>query len=345
MRIAIVNDMKMAVEILRRIISTKAPDYQIAWIAYDGKEAVEKCAADTPDIILMDLIMPVMNGVDATREIMAKNPCSILLVTSSVSANAAKVFEAMSCGALDAVNTPALGSDASFDGAALLLRKIEQIKLLCSSQPVSINPLKPVLNTSDLQSGSTPYLAAIGSSTGGPAALAKLLAELPANFGAAVVIIQHIDQEFVNGLSEWLATFTKLSVNLAVEGQTPLPGQIYLAATNDHLVMSANLTFKYTASPEEYFYRPSVDVFFESLSKHWPRPGTAVVMTGIGRDGAQGLLALKHKGWKTFAQNRESCVVYGMPKAAADIGAADNIMQPEQIGLELSQIFKRNTPI
>ena len=338
MRIAIVNDMKMAVEILRRIVASKAPQYEIAWVAYDGREAVEKCAKDTPDIILMDLLMPVMNGAEASREIMAKSPCGILLVTSSVSANSARAFEAMSYGALDAVNTPILGTDGKLEGAAQFLQKLERLEVLCKNSASLPLQVKSAPMYVTRKSSNVPYLVTIGSSTGGPAALAKLLGELPADFGAAVVVIQHIDREFVAGLAEWLGTFTKLKVSLAVEGETPLPNNVYLAATNDHLVITAGMKFKYTAEPLELPYRPSVDVFFESVCRHWPRTGTAAVLTGIGRDGAQGLLALKNKGWKTMSQAKESCVVYGMPKAAAEVGASTIIIPPEKIGQELTKI-------
>ena len=336
MRIAIVNDMRMAVEILRRIVGSRSPKHEIAWVAYDGKEAVEKCIKDTPDIILMDLIMPVMNGVESTRQIMDKAPCGILLVTVSVTTNSAKVFEAMSCGALDAINTPVLGTDGSLKGADQLLQKIERLEVLCKISGAKPLPMKKTNETVIAISSGVPYMVAIGSSTGGPAALAKLLAELPANFGAAAVIIQHIDQEFVPGLAEWLSTFTKVKVSLAVEGQTPLPDNVYLAATNDHLIITRDLKFKYTEDLVEQPFRPSVDVFFESIYRHWPRIGTAVVLTGIGRDGAQGILALKNKGWQTMSQDKESCVVYGMPKAAAEIGAAEIILPPEKIGIELA---------
>jgi two-component system response regulator WspF len=337
MRIGIVDDMRMAVEILRRIIASKAPQYEIAWIAGNGKEAVEKCGKDTPDVILMDLMMPVMNGAEATREIMAKSPCCILVVTASVSDNSAKVFEAMSYGALDAVNTPALGIGGKLEGATQFLEKLERIEVLCKK---SVSPTRPVKSAAALteQTSGMPYLVAIGSSTGGPAALAKLLAELPSGFGAAIVIIQHIDQEFAAGLAEWLGTFTKLKVNIAVAGQTPLPQNVYLAASNDHLVITREMKFKYTAEPLNLPYRPSIDVFFESVYRNWPGKGAAVVLTGIGRDGAQGLLALKNKGWDTMSQDKESCVVYGMPKAAAELKASQIILSPEKIGRELAKI-------
>ena len=338
MRIAIVNDMRMAVEILRRILASKFPAYEIAWVAYDGKEALEKCVADTPDIILMDLIMPVMNGAECTREIMKKAPCGILIVTVSVSTNSAKVFEAMSYGALDAINTPSLGTDGSMKGADQLLQKIARLEVLCKNSPTKSIPLKTAVTTITEKSSATPYMVAIGSSTGGPAALVKLLAELPSDFAASIAIIQHIDKEFAPGLAQWLSASSKINVSMAIEGESPMPNNIYLAATNDHLTITSGLKFKYTEIPVELPYRPSVDVFFESILRHWPRNGSAVLLTGIGRDGAQGILALKNKGWQTMLQDKESCVVYGMPKAAAELGASTIILPPEKIGQELAKI-------
>ncbi|HCE44684.1 MAG TPA: chemotaxis response regulator protein-glutamate methylesterase [Lentisphaeria bacterium] len=338
MRIAIVNDMKMAVEILRRIVSSQSPRHEVAWVAYDGREAVEKCIKDTPDLILMDLIMPVMDGAESTRRIMAAAPCGILVVTASVKGNSSKVFEAMSCGALDAVNTPAIGTDGNMSGAEQLLRKINQLEILCRNPASGTIHLKKTFTADPGISSATPYLVAVGASTGGPAALAKLVAELPAGFGAAMVIIQHIDKEFSAGLATWLSSFSKVKVNIAVAGESPVPNNIYLAETNDHLTINSSLRFIYTEDPLELPYRPSVDVFFESVYRNWPRNGSAVVLTGIGRDGAQGILALKKKGWRTMAQNKESCVVYGMPKAVAELGAADMILPPEMIGRELGKI-------
>jgi chemotaxis response regulator CheB len=134
MRIAIVNDMFLAVEALRRVVSS-VPDYEIAWVARNGVEAVEKCAADTPDVVLMDLIMPFMDGVEATRRIMAASPCLILVVTATVGGHAAKVFEAMGYGARDAVNTPVLGKDGRVEGGAALLAKIATLEKLLDTKP------------------------------------------------------------------------------------------------------------------------------------------------------------------------------------------------------------------
>ena len=331
MRIAIVNDLLMAVEVLRRVLNT-APDYEIAWIAYNGAEAVEKCVHDLPDLILMDLIMPVMDGVQATCAIMQGTPCAILVVTASVRGNAAKVFEAMGCGALDAVATPVLGPEGKVEGGAELLKKIKTIGKLIG-KPVSSEKAGPP----KVLPRSAPQLVAIGSSTGGPKALADILAKLPGDFRAAVVIVQHVDVQFAGGLAEWLNEQTHLTVTVASGGQTIREGMVYVAGTNDHLIIGPDLAMHYTPEPRDYPYRPSVDTFFSSVAKHWPGSSVAVLLTGMGKDGAKGLLVLKRAGWHTIAQDEKTSVVYGMPKAAAEIGAAVEILPLDRIAESITK--------
>lgn len=325
MKIAIVNDALIASEALRRVLMT-VPEYEISWIAADGAEAVKMCARDTPDLILMDLIMPVMDGVEATRQIMKQSPCAILVVTSSVTSNAGKVFEAMGYGALDAINTPILGaSGSSQTGGIELLKSISKVARLIGKTS----------STSRFQKATakcvTPPLLAIGSSTGGPQALATLLSGLPANFAFPVAIVQHVDAEFAPGLAQWLSQKTNLSVSLATADRPLEVGKVVIASTNDHLVLQSNLTLKYTKEPLDYPYRPSVDTFFNSVAEYWPGKGTAVLLTGMGKDGAKGLKQLRSAGWHTIAQDRETCVVYGMPKAAAELNAAVQILPIEAI--------------
>lgn len=344
MRIAIVNDMRLAVEALRRVVAS-VPHYEIAWVARHGAEAVENCAADTPDMILMDLIMPIMDGVEATRRIMASSPCMILVVTATVDGNASKVFEAMGCGARDAVNTPALGRGGQVEGGAALLAKIALLEKLIDKKP---NETLQRLATPTGQSplGHHPPLVAIGASTGGPSALAQVLSSLPAQFPAALVIIQHVDVQFAAGLADWLQAQTPLSVRLAQEGCHLEVGTVWLAGTNDHLVLTSQHTLSYTAEPRDYPYRPSVDVFFKSLVKngaeHWPAKVAGVLLTGMGRDGAEGLAVLRRAGWYTIAQDEASSVVYGMPRAAAEVGAAKEILPLAAIGATLVQFFGEN---
>ncbi|MDG4555471.1 MAG: chemotaxis-specific protein-glutamate methyltransferase CheB [Candidatus Competibacter sp.] len=326
MRIAIVNDLAIAVEVLRRALA-QAADLQLAWIARNGEEAVHLCARDRPDLILMDLFMPVMDGVEATRRIMRESPCAILVVTADVTDSVAKVFEAMGAGALDAVNTPIHGEGGA--AASPLLAKIETIHKLIAPHSAPMPPGEGV------EAGDDIPLVAIGASTGGPAALAALLAPLPHDFPAALLVVQHVDVQFAGGLANWLGQSCSLEVRAAREGDRPQAGCVLLAATNDHMVLTPTRRLAYAPEPLDYPYRPSANVFFESAAKYWRSPGIAALLTGMGRDGATGLLTLRRAGWRTFSQNRESCAVYGMPKAAEELGAAERVLTPPQMAEEL----------
>jgi chemotaxis response regulator CheB len=285
----------------------------------------------------MDLIMPGMDGVEATRRIMRQSPCAILLVTASVDGNSRMVFEAVSAGALDAVATPVVQPGGkNMEGASLLLYKISSIQPVASQTPPNQVPRAarpgPVVNSCD-------KLVVIGASAGGPAALSVVLSGLPSEFPAAILIVQHLDAQFASGLASWLKDSSKVPVELAQAGEKPECGKAFIAATNDHLILRANGTFAYTPEPREYSYRPSVDVCFESVRRHWKGEIVGVLLTGMGRDGAQGLKGLRSAGALTIAQSRADSVVYGMPKAAAEIGAATEILTLEQIAATLTRRF------
>lgn len=322
MRIAIVNDMLMAVEVLRRILSN-IPEYDLAWVAYDGIEAVRKCAVDTPDLILMDVLMPTMDGVEATKHIMNQSPCAIMMVTASVNRYAAKVFEAMGYGALDAINTPTEGSSG-------LLKKIGAIASLIGKSSRQ-RLVSGVLAKSPPWQKPLPPLIVIGASTGGPKALAKILSQFPQDFAAAVIVVQHLDAQFAPGFASWLDEQTPMSVEIAIADSSPQPGKILIAGTNQHLIMRPDLTLGYNPEPADCFYHPSVDVFFQSVVNHWPGKGIGVLLTGMGRDGAQGLKLMREAGWHTIVQDRKTCVVYGMPKAALELNAAVQVLPLEAI--------------
>ncbi len=338
MRIAVVNDMPLAVEVLRRVIA-KAPEHTLAWVAVNGREAVEKCLQDRPDLILMDLIMPVMDGVQATGKIMKASPCAILVVTATVEGNAAMVFEAMGCGALDAVGTPVFGPGMTIEGGRELLKKISTIEKFIMKSPPSPQAAAPAPKRGP---DGHPPLVAIGSSTGGPKALAEILSALPPIPGVACVIVQHVDAQFARGLAAWLDGQTTLRVEVAREGMRPAADTVLVAGTDDHLVLGKDLALHYTPDPRDYPYRPSVNAFFLSLERYWPRRDVAMLLTGMGRDGAQGLAALRQAGWHTIAQDEKSSVVYGMPAAAAELNAAVEILPLEKIAAAVRRQIESN---
>ncbi|KXU89771.1 chemotaxis response regulator protein-glutamate methylesterase [Paraburkholderia monticola] len=341
MKIGIVNDMPLAVEALRRALVARS-DFEVLWIASDGEQALDFCVAQRPDIVLMDLVMPNVDGIEATRRIMARAPCAILIVTVDVGANAWRVYEALGAGALDAVDTPSLSGPDAHKSITTLIAKIDSIGALVKERqaPLSMAAAPPVRERQrDLP------LVAIGASAGGPAALATVLGGLPKDFGAAIVIVQHVDAAFAAGMADWLNQQSALPVRIAREGDRPQAGVALLAATDDHLHLKLPNVLGYTRVPEDTPYRPSVDVFFHSVVARWPARAIGVLLTGMGRDGAIGLKAMRTKGYHTIAQNEATSAVYGMPKAAAALDAAAAILPLPRIATALATaISDRQAP-
>ncbi|WP_151637057.1 chemotaxis-specific protein-glutamate methyltransferase CheB [Noviherbaspirillum aerium] len=334
MRIAIVNDVVLIGEALRRMI-VQTSEHQVIWVARDGEQAVQFCSQNRPDLILMDLLMPGIDGVETTRRIMQEAPCAILLVTASPEDNTGLVFRALGAGALDVTATPIITGKPGMDSA--LLAKIRTIgKLIAADKPSSARTASPGKVTSE--TGTEPRtLVTIGSSTGGPVALARILGAWTPPEDCTVVIVQHIDENFTDSFAKWLGQQIKRPITVIEDHMRLERDRIYMAKTNDHLVFDGDRKFSYSANPRDYPYRPSVDVFFRCVALHWHGNAIGILLTGMGRDGAQGLLAMRHAAMLTITQDQASSAVYGMPRAAAEIGAAELVLPLERIAGELGQ--------
>lgn len=327
MKIAIVNDQKKIVEGLAEIL-TSILHFEIIWIAHNGKESVQKSKDDPPDLILMDINMPVMDGVEATRLIMKNHPVAILIVTLDKETTTSKIFEAMGYGALDVFTLKQFKIASDPLGVKDFLDKIQVIGRLigkkCEIRQKSVYKEIPSKRTDQIS------LLVIGASTGGPAALTKILKDLPERNNFTIIIIQHVDSKFAPGFVHWLAKQTGLPVKIAEAGPIPSSG-VFVAGQNRHLVMTPSCELKYIDRPENTPFKPSVDIFFHSVAQNWPRKFVGVLLTGMGSDGALGLKALKESGWYTIAEHKKSCVVYGMPKAAVEINAAVAVLEINDI--------------
>ncbi len=390
MRVAIVNDLAVACEALRRVVASD-PALSVAWIARDGAEAIERAARDRPDVVLMDLIMPRVDGVEATRGIMRASPCPILVVTATVTGNAGLVYEALGAGALDAVNTPTIGTGGSVAGGAELLRRIHLVARMAAARtkPVAsgaapdaarnvardfardarsagsaptppragasgvassqapasaagspIPPISSMPSMPAIPAIGAPIVVAIGASTGGPRAIADLLRSIPKDLPAAFLVVQHVSVEFVAGFAQWLAAETGRRVALARAGDVPRIGDVLVAGEDRHLAWSHGGVLEYREEPKDHVHRPAIDELFASLAA-CPRPGVAVLLTGMGRDGAEGMLALRRAGWHTIAQDEATSVVWGMPGVAHRTGAAVETLPLGAIGDAVQHAVQR----
>lgn len=309
MRIAIVHSNSNTIRLFKYLIADLG--FNVSWSCQTAKEALKYCQNDCPDLLLVQLKLDDMKGSELIKQIMNSTPTTVIVITDSVKQNPSSVFEAMSAGALDAFSEPSTDQPESIHD---LKNKISNIKKLHDS-------LHKKPRTKKAPSIKQTPLVAIGSSTGGPAALLTILKDLPTNATAIFVIIQHMDNQFSQGMANWLNEQTDIHVEIAKDNQTPKVGHVYMAGTDDHLILNAFGKFQYIQEPIDYPYRPSVNVFFDSAVAHWPNKLIGVLLTGMGRDGANGLLSFYNRGMLTIAQDLKSSAVYGMPKAACELNA------------------------
>jgi two-component system, chemotaxis family, response regulator WspF len=349
MKIAIAHQQPKTITAIKQAVQ-KFPDDCILWTASSRAEILKKCSQNLPDLLLLDL---GINGVEIIRAVMQQSPCIILVMTDNLDRNIDKIYTAMSYGAIDAVNLPGLTTPEPEQFAPELLSKISKSRRVVKSLKTSISANSKTISTHKIFSQaltqqpifrhtgtSTVPLIAIGSSTGGPKTLANILAKLPPNFRAAIAIVQHVDAQFSTSFIHWLNQQTALEVRAAVAGDRFQAGTVLVAGNNHHLYLKSDGRLDYKPDPQDYPYRPSVDVFFQSLAQYWQHPATAILLTGMGRDGAVGLHALREQGWQTIAQNEQSCAVFGMPKAATELNAAVEVLSPAAIAASLQRFSK-----
>ncbi|MDH3284688.1 MAG: chemotaxis response regulator protein-glutamate methylesterase, partial [Acidobacteriota bacterium] len=292
MRVGIVANDHATAETLRSVVLS-AESTAAAWTAVSGSETLALCLRDPVDVVLLDMGLhePVPALVGRLRR---ETATTILLATAAERSYAPEVFEALRLGAVDAVVAPVAGGDTCA-GARELVEKLGRVRRLLEVPRRRRRRGAPA--------AVAPPLVILGASTGGPQALATVLGALPRDLPAPVVVVQHLDAEFTDGMIEWLGSATSLEVVPAVTGARPEPGGVWVATGNAHVTLGADGTFLTSAEPEELPYRPSVDVFCRSAAHHWTGLGVAVLLTGLGRDGGAGLLALRHAGWHTIAQD------------------------------------------
>ncbi len=343
-RVLIVED---SLSVRKRLVEIVAadPELEVVGEAEDGKTAIELCQAMRPDVVTLDMMLPVMSGLAATEYIMAYCPTPVLIVSAST--NRGELFhtyDALAAGAVDALDKPTGDEpdgewERRFISAVKLVSRIKVIthprERLRSRKSRSASPSTAEV----LQAPPSIRLIALGASTGGPGAALEILRGLPPDFPVPILFVLHIGRPFAGSLADWLDGRSPLRVSFARDGE-PLPkpgqGRVILAPADNHLEVEAG-TLRLTMGPERHSCRPSVDVLFESIAREIPGESIACLLTGMGRDGAEGLLAIRRAGGTTLAQDEATSVVYGMPREALLLGAAQHILPLQRIAPVLTR--------
>lgn len=312
-------------------------DITIVGEAVNGAEAVAMTQNLGPDLIIMDILMPVMDGLAATEAIMARCPTPILILSATLEETDVRLaFTAIKKGALDVMGKP---SGVNHENREFIDRLVEKIRLLARIRVIHhISRPRASRTTPTPKPDGKRSILAIGASTGGPKAVMSIVKTLPPDFNASVFIVQHISSGFARGFAHWLDLECSLPVRLAETGQLPRGGEVLVAPNDRHMVLAGD-RLELTNGPPINSCKPSIDVFFASLAEEKGTQTVGVLLTGMGKDGARGLAQLHERGGATIVQDEKSCVVFGMPKAAISLNAADEILPLSEIPSALSRIF------
>jgi two-component system chemotaxis response regulator CheB len=332
-RVVVVDDSDVCSDAIAHILEEDG-DIQVVGRGRDGREGLDVVQRERPQLVTLDVEMPKMDGLAAVEQIMATCPVPILIVTGRPpELRSVTLFEAVRRGALDVVAKPVLGRAEQAEALRVLVRRLAQVPVMRhlagrrTKRPSTLRP-RAAGGTSSTHGV---RVIGIGASAGGPAAVATLLGKLPKDFPACVVLVQHLLPDFAESYVRFLRAETELAIEL-VDGSSPMRGGTVLVAPDDrHLVASPHGSVVVSDAPPIKGYRPSADALFESLARHFGPAAAGVVLSGIGDDGAAGLLSLRRAGGLTIAQDEQSSIVFGMPRAARDTGAAARVLSPEAI--------------
>lgn len=342
--VLIVDDSQVARMTIREILETD-PEVKVIGTVNNGLEALEFLEKESPDVITMDVIMPEMNGFETTRRIMEFRPTPIVIVTSSYKTEEVeKTFKAMEAGAVTILEKPGSISGKEFDRNSQNFR--DTVKLMSGVKVVRRWPRdRHQVETKTPEKMDFPVSAidrkivVIGASTGGPMALQEVLSQFPADFPVPVVIVQHIGGEFIDGMLYWLEKSMNIPIRVARDGEILEARRAYIAPDGRHIEITAGGKVKLVQGAPENGCCPSVSHLFRSIARGYGEEAVGVILTGMGGDGADGLKEMRDAGAATIAQDEESCIVFGMPDAAAKLGAAQYVLPLKEISYKIINLL------
>jgi two-component system, chemotaxis family, protein-glutamate methylesterase/glutaminase len=344
LRVLIVDDSAFMRGVISRTISADAR-FEVVGQASDGSEAVRLAAELAPDVVTMDYNMPGLNGAEATRRILAARAVPIVMLSAHTQSGASATVEALAAGAVDFVTKPDGEVSAHLAGV-----KDELLSKLASAAGANLKSALPAVAVAPPESSpvssrvprtlpSGQRVVVIASSTGGPAALVRLVPELHLGTQTALVIVQHMPSGFTQALADQLGERTSFPVREASAGTALTPGSAVVAAGGSHLLVERGGALRLTDTPPVHGVRPAADVTLASVAQHYGARCIGVVLTGMGKDGAKGLAAVKAAGGATLAQDKTTSTVYGMPKAAVELGVVDTVAPLERIAVVVNRLL------
>lgn len=338
-KVLLVDDSPVALAVLKRMLA-KSRGIEVVGTAANGREALQLIPQVKPDVVCTDLHMPVMDGLEFTQEVMASHPLPILLVSISGNTDSLNAFKVLEAGAVDVFQKPRAHFELDFEKHAPELAS--KIKILAGvhvfrrrrSDSALIAGIAGdnQLNPRVARPKAPLRMVVIGASTGGPQALLAILTRLSADFPLPIICVQHISDGFLHGLVDWLASRSRMKVEIAKAEAVPQPGTVYFPQENTHLKIDHTGRFVISTEPPFEGHRPSITVSMNSVANYFANSVLGVLLTGMGRDGAAGLQAVRRAGGITIAQDEETSIVFGMPQQAIMLGAAEYVVPLDEIG-------------
>lgn len=346
-RVLIAEDSPTARTLLLALFK-RSKEFDVIGEAHNGAEAIEKAIALSPDLIIMDVHMPIVDGLDATKEIMREAPAPILMVSASANvSDVALGLSATQAGALMLLEKPSSPSSPEFEDDATqflsMAKAMAAVKVVRRWSKPS-RTTTPAVSRVRVKADASVKLIAIGTSTGGPAALHRILIDLPRDFDVPIVAVQHMARGFIDGLVKWLGGSIAMKVTTPTPGEALLPGTVYVAPDDRHLGVSAEGRAVLASTAPLGGFRPSVDYLFDSCARAYGSSLVAVILTGMGQDGVEGLATVKERGGRVLAQDERSSVVFGMAQQAINRGYVDEILPLDAIGARLQTLVEPSTP-
>lgn len=338
-RVVIADDSPVVRELLCMVLAGD-PTIEVVARAVDGQDVVDRVRACRPDLVTLDVNMPRMGGLEALRRIMKEMPVPVLIITNrSTQGDDGLIFEALSAGALSVLEKPDdfMGENGERFGRSL----ISQIHAFAGQMPERVSrrehPVTPRIE--GVRPAAELEILGIGASAGGPVALSRLFRELPRPLRVPVLVVQHITPGFLESFTQWLSGQVSLPIRIGRDGEELRPGEVYFAPEDVHVEVTSSRRLKLSGAEPLNGFRPSTDRMFESLARTFGNRCVGVILTGMGDDGARGLLEIRQRGGRTFAQDEGSCLVFGMPRHALELGAVDDVKPLDELARELAQLI------